>query len=363
MSHAATFLLLLCGSHAAAAPTVTKQFEDLFTTPQATPLTSPRTAEPTGTAVIVDASGIQSISGGNYVFNGTPAAESYYRTNTPWAHLAGRVFEWKGADGTSPRSFFSLNTANNSAGTLYQMDKTNATRIDWRDNSTAFSSTAPPALPTSYSMRMIARQNGGYFYVVGTNLWYVTAGRTAPTTYMYMSASAGSAHNYTMDSFSIYDVPSGGLVTEYGLATARDAAPANNTVIASEADCLVDLTWTPQANEVLDIQFRRTDDNNCFIMRCDQANSTIQLFQKTTGSEVSKAGPVAKTWTVGTPVRLHWMVIGAVICMPTTPSAVAFASATFQQTATGVKVASNNGTPTLANLIAWRSVLTGFPFV
>jgi hypothetical protein len=125
---------------------------------------------------------------------------------------------------------------------------------------------------------------------------------------------------------------------------------------------MLEFTWAAVTGETLDIQFRRTDDDNCWIVRLVQADAKIYLFEKTAGSETERGatGGTAQTLTNGTKYRIFIKFFGQKIYVFTAAETgalaqkVTYASAAFNATATGGKV-TKNGT----NLTAWPRTLTG----
>lgn len=342
-------------------PSVTYFVRLLFPNDVAAPIPSPYTE--LGSVGITDASNIVSVSGGSLVFAGVAVGDTYITSAITFAHLAGRVFEFPYAITGAYNFFPNVHTAaaRDDGDELGFIGTTAWYSRDGR-NAIAFTQT----VPASGTVRLIQRENGGYFFVVDTKLLWVTTSRASDARYFNVGLGGGANRGLQLPEVLGYTVPSGALTTEYGLATARVAAPANNTLIASEANCLADVTWTPQDGEVLDVQVRRTDDDNCWIVRCDQANSKIYLYEKQTGTETERGatGGIATTFNAGTAYRVSIYSDGQRIrARVNLTEKQNYVTAAFNATATGVKAASTVETPNLNNLIAWRVDLTGFPFV
>jgi hypothetical protein len=145
---------------------------------------------------------------------------------------------------------------------------------------------------------------------------------------------------------------SGIWASEYGPATNRVASPANGEVTTSEAEATVEVTWTAATGETYELSFRRTDDNNRYLVRCSQAGGTIRVYRVQAGVETElTGGTTTQTWTNGTQYRIVVKFVGTSIrvWVNTTNKNVATATS-FNQSATGVKSA---GGATTSNLIAW----------
>lgn len=151
------------------------------------------------------------------------------------------------------------------------------------------------------------------------------------------------------------------LVGQYaavtGLATAAAAAPTTGATLAQTADAIVELTWGVSPNQAVDLMFRRTDDDNCWIVRCDQAAGTIKLYDKQDGIETEH--DVGKTYAFSQyqyhriTVRMYgeaiYVYVGRPGAVTEEVKSVELAAA-FNKTATGVKIV---GTGAFKNLIAW----------
>jgi lysophospholipase L1-like esterase len=87
------------------------------------------------------------------------------------------------------------------------------------------------------------------------------------------------------------------------LASVYDATPTTPETVTSASDVWEEITWTPGADEVLELDFRKSDANNRFILRCDQAGGTIKLIQRLASTE-TEIQSAAQTWTVDTPYRV-----------------------------------------------------------
>lgn len=142
--------------------------------------------------------------------------------------------------------------------------------------------------------------------------------------------------------------------TDYGIATNRVASPAVDETTTSEANALIEMTWTAVTGETWELSTRRTDDDNRWIVRCDQAGSTIKLIERNAGVETERSS-AAQTWTNGTQYRLVVIQDGNTI--RTYVANVAkntYTSASFNNTATGVKTNKAG-----SNLVTYPRTLSG----
>lgn len=159
--------------------------------------------------------------------------------------------------------------------------------------------------------------------------------------------------------FEAFNAP-GGYAAQYGIATSRVASPASGETATMTADAIVEFTWTPAAAETLEVQFRRVDDNNCWLLRCDQAAGTLKLYEKSAGVETERDAGKTQTWSVGTAYRI--VIITDTATIRTFVANVlkhGYTTATFQQTATGVMV---GGFATGSNLVCYPRLAPPLPF-
>jgi hypothetical protein len=114
------------------------------------------------------------------------------------------------------------------------------------------------------------------------------------------------------------------------------------------------MEWTAVTGQIWDLMVRRTDDNNCWIVRADQTNSTIKLFEKSGGTETERA-TASFTWTNGQAFRILVFMEGNTIKVNyTSIEKLSYTSASFNNTATGVKTTRGG-----SNLVAWPRSISG----
>lgn len=326
---------------------------DEFTTNASAPLTSPRTCEPgPGTVTVTDATNVFSIANSKILASGTPAAESYIRTSIQLTQVAGQLVSAELA-WTAGRPYLAFSTGAPASNNGNVIQVISSTRIDIRENGNGLA-TVFGSVPARF--HIIKRPTAGYIFMCdNTIVWITNAGNAAQ--YASLAELAGLAVNHTWDGFRVVTMGAPWL-TSTGIATNAVASPGANEVTTQINNAIVEMTHTMVTNDVWNFMVRRTDDSNCWIIRGDQAGSTIKLFEKNAGVETER-GTSAQTWTNGTAYRLVVVmdgntirVITEVAGVPT--SKISYTSATFNASATGVKTDLAG-----ANLIAWPRVITG----
>lgn len=135
--------------------------------------------------------------------------------------------------------------------------------------------------------------------------------------------------------------------------------PVAGTVYSTVANGFICIEWRPSAAEILIIRFRRTDDDNCYRLECDQTNSTIKLFRRQAGVDTELNTGKTQTWLVTNQFRIAIRTDGTRIQTFTylsTGSAITpvqkhtATGETFNQTETGLTI---SGFVTTANLEVW----------
>jgi hypothetical protein len=172
---------------------------------------------------------------------------------------------------------------------------------------------------------------------------------------------SSTAENVEMDNWRLTTL-SGNYASDWGNATNRVAAPVTGEITTMPANGIVEFAWTVVAAETLDIQVRRVDDNNCWIVRLIQATGRIYLYEKVAGVETERGatGGIAQTLTAASTYRIIircegnsiWTAGQNVTLAQNAVGRHAYTSASFQNTATGVKV---SGFTTGANLATWAT--------
>lgn len=203
----------------------------------------------------------------------------------------------------------------------------------------------------TYDIAVVQRTAGSFmFYRVGTSgnytlIWVHNASSIASPkatlTFSFATSSIKADRFRELNIGTPFD-------TDTGLATDRKASPSANDTITMNADSIVEFTFTAATGVTVDIMVRRVDDNNTWILRCNQGASTIALIKKDTGVETSITSQ-AQTWTNGTSYRVLLICDTQSIKSFVNNTALSAVTAqSFNQTATGAKV-SVAGT----ELVSW----------
>lgn len=315
-----------------------------------------REAGAVGTLTVTDASNVLSLAGGEVVWSGTPAAGTGL-VSPALARVAGRVFICR--------------VTRRVAGTL---------RFGWHATATADGNitygfrttpgtTAQIGLAAGVVIALTGLASGDHDYATvlrlsGAFLLY-RSGDGQPWTLVWVASDDSTANLYARQthpgtvvvdhkakSSRVADL-GGAFASDYGLATDRKATSAAADTIAHAADCLVEHTITAATAVTQELWVRRTDASNGWIVRMDQAGSTIKLIELVAGVETERAS-TAQTWTNGTQYRV------VVICAGTTitpyvanVAKTGYASASTNQTATQAYV-SHAG----VDLVAWPRTVT-----
>jgi hypothetical protein len=119
------------------------------------------------------------------------------------------------------------------------------------------------------------------------------------------------------------------------------------------ANGLVEATWTAATGATYELDVRRTDNDNRWIIRCDQGGSTIKLIERNGGGETERSS-AAQTWTNLTAYRIvavcDTQSIKTVVGVTAKNS---YALASFNATATGVKTSH-----AVADLVSWPRTIS-----
>lgn len=208
------------------------------------------------------------------------------------------------------------------------------------------------SLLTTYQCVLVERSAGNLYFVKGGAWadWTLVFVGGSSTAALYPTVGAvAAASEAIVTTMRAADIPS--LSDNYSIATDRIATTVESDTITSEADTVIEHTITALTGVTQELMVRRTDDDNCWIVRMDQAGSTIKLIQKQGGVETERSS-TAQTWADSAQYRIQVQQYGLTIRVFVDIVAKgSYASASFNSTAMGVKV-SHAG----ADLVAWPSV-------
>lgn len=339
---------------------------DRFTTDAVAPLASPRTCEPgPGTLTLVQTDGSFATSGGQLVV--TAQSSSVWGdlslVGASQARSAGRALLATVQNWTDTFGWIGFNndaTPADSATAGVDAIRTDQTPrlLNAVTNGTTIITGLQFALSTTYQIAVVHRAAGCFHFVSGgafgtfptmTLIWVGNAGTGAGFPALSYHSQRGN-----VDDFRVIDL-GGSFATSTGIATAVSATPSNPTALTGTADGLIEFSWTVATGETLELDVRRTDADNRWIVRCDQGGSTIKLIERNATIETERAS-AAQTWTNGVQFRIVVLMQGTLIkTFVANAARASYSSATFNQAATGVNVA---GFATGAGLIAWPGTVT-----
>lgn len=144
--------------------------------------------------------------------------------------------------------------------------------------------------------------------------------------------------------------------TQYANASERKAVSVNgDTITASAGDALIEHTIVAATGVTQELMVRRTDDDNCLIIRMDFTAATIRVYEKVAGVETEKTGgTTTMTWVNATAYRIFVSLYGSAVRVTVATTPKNDATSSYNGSVTGVKV-SHAGT----DLIAWPVAITG----
>jgi hypothetical protein len=318
-----------------------------FSTDMAAPLPASLPVDVGGPLTVVQNDGQFSQSGGKLVF---PA-----QTTAAWGDL--HAVDASGRARVAGRALlfaFSL-TATQNAWIGWNNDNSPTTATTSTEIQAVYLGASMVAYPanigvasivatTDYEVAIILRSTGSLILIRGgifatwTLLWVNNSGNAA-TLYPAFSNfnSAGTLDNFRVLDLNVLDSR---FATDEGLAVARIASNSTGDAITQTADGWVEQTLTAATGVDKDLYVRWTDDNNCWIVRQNQAGSTVKLIEKVAGVETSR-GSVATTYTNAVAYRHIAICEGSVIKVYVdTTLKITYSSASFQATATTAKAPS-----------------------
>ena len=339
--------------------------QDLFTTDRIAGAVNGSACEPgPGSRTAVDTESKLTISGGNAVFAGGKAAPAY---GDPGALIgatqtrkAGRtiivdmamqsgtaVFGWGASAALARHGSFTTNGV------------TGYFRVNWGVAQGAFD-LIPFTLSVAYRLVLIQRSTGTFLIIYGGTeypVWTLAWIDDITVTASLYAVISNYNSVFVVDDVEVVDFDN--ILATNDWATSNFALPANPQTATSAANALVSFTWTPGAGEMLNLMFRRIDDDNTWLVRCDQAASKIYLYEKELGIETERGavGGLAQTWTIGNSYHIVVRFEDNDIRVSVgTAGKQVYTSATFQNTATGIKV---SGFAAGINLVSWPLRISG----
>jgi hypothetical protein len=324
--------------------------DDEFVTTEVAPMATPRACEPgPGSLVISDPANKIHISADDLIFDAGNNSVNTNVTSAAIAHSPGFALIFRGRVVTGQFDF-GFGTAAYTRRDSFEIAQ--PTGAIYTGGGISVTALIPIVNNTVYNFTIIRAQSGGAYFVANDVLyWYdntVNVAALLAWAAVYAPTSSGRLAYWR---HAQLPAP---WTTDYGIATARVALPAVNETITAEANANIEQTWQAVTGETWELSVRRTDADNRWIIRCDQAGSTIKLIKREAGAE-SELDSKAQTWTNGTSYRV-WVTLDGNRITTYVANAIKnnYASAAFNNAATGVHTNKAG-----ANLIAWPRVLSG----
>ena len=320
---------------------------DEFIVPEAAALTSPRTCEPGPGTLNVTGAAI-AIAGGKLVIDADTSAWKGVSSVGRFDPDAGLAIVTNCGTNTGTIlgfTFTSASTANADATgyTRHRKDAGNAYKVMGPTSATV------GTWDTGKHVSILRGANGCHYVRSGKLVW----ADGDITNHANNYATVGS-YNCAADieSLGVLSLPDNGYTawsTEFGAATNAVESPSSGETTTSAANSWNEFTWTVDAAETLEWMIRRTDDTHTWVVRCDQAGSTIKVIE-VNGSETERSS-TAQTWTDTSVYRV--VAIADDIDISTFVDGTAantYGSASYNKTVTGVKI---SGFAAGADLICW----------
>jgi len=213
---------------------------------------------------------------------------------------------------------------------------------------------------TFYTLTHVLRSVGSFVVIDGKLAAILTRGNESPT--FPVVGQAADGRNPSRSDYMRIAQLGGPWASDYGIATTRLAgARSANDTFAHEANALwIDFTLTtlPSSGNI-EIEFRRTDSNNCWKLQVTSA-STFSLVEVVAGTPTTRASITSNAngdrllcVMEGAKTRLMRFRAGA-----STNSSVYASVSTFTTQTSGVISSLGTG-GAISDLVTWPRVLSG----
>lgn len=287
-------------------PPITYLLRDQFTTDDAAPLTSPRTCEPgPSTITVTDTGNKLSISGAQLV---KATGATYKFVGSAQTRKGGLAFYCRDKITTTnnhAKIVLSTNGAAFTDGLRYHVGASNYVY----DSATAVATYGINPIADAFEETLVIERPTAGCIVLGRagiygkwTIIYIGYKSTATTLYPAYIVDESTAANGITKEFSTL-ILGGNCATDFGLASYYSATPTSPENVTGTINGFEEITWTPDTDEVLELEFGKADADNRHIIRCSQAGSTIKTIKVTAGTE-SELSTAAQTFTVGTAYRI-----------------------------------------------------------
>lgn len=302
-----------------------------------------------------NANALVAISGGELVANGANPAHFYAWTVPVVYRKCGRATSIDQTVRTNPNScsFRMMEGSNVYIGAQAQ----GTTQVRPNTLTGGVMCTDSIGSDSEWSWMLVMRETGGFVMIresgdpVGE--WQIVCVRNDGDTALIPRLHLPSgAINTNFDNFEVNDLE-GGFETQYGIATDYSLTTSNGETMVATTEGFFEHTITAQTGVTQEFMFRRQDDDNTWIVRMDQAGSSIELFSKEAAVETSR-GSAAYTWTNGSQYRVVVSLRGNYIQVMVNDTYRKIAvSSSIMAANTGLKV-SHAG----EELVAWPATVT-----
>lgn len=304
--------VLLFGNQDGGAPawTPTWLFRANFPTDASAPLTSPLAVD-VGELTIVDTNDYASVTGGKLLNSNHTGAftDPRFYDATARTRKAGLAAMFKSKNQVSQIGGWFVDTLGATAKSVlsvYQAAANSMRPYPGMDTGDSATNT------TEYAYACVLRDVGGYIFVKGgseytewTLLW---VDRAATTTPLYSLWSGNGGGSVWRDDLGVCELPSP-FDEDEGIATQIATSPDAGAEIAHEADGWIYAAWTAVTGQTWELDVRRANDDNRWIVRCSQGDGTIKLIERNAGTETERSS-ASQTWTNGTTYRVTVRAVG-----------------------------------------------------
>lgn len=147
---------------------------------------------------------------------------------------------------------------------------------------------------------IMLRNTNGAYYIDTDALIYSGKGAIPDVTYYLHQVNYDSTYKTNFIRAGL--LPATFRTAEFLCSTFK-ALPVNGDTFTVDKDSIIYIKWTVAAGEIINIRFRRVNDDNCMILRCDQAAGWMRIYRRQAAVETQLA-TVAAVWTVGNTYRL-----------------------------------------------------------
>lgn len=344
---------------------ITYLLRDQFSTAESAPIASPRTCEPgPGTLTIVDTGNKVSITGAGLHFASQTVSQTdpIVKDTATRARVPGRTFRI-----TTTAFKARMGWAQSGSTSADAIGITHSTGgIFVFDGLTTRGALFTLADSTQYTLECVMRDQGGMVFIQGgaytqrTLLWVESGNDLSDLTTTPLRAMLGYSNTGigVITSTDWQEIDYGGAWgARFGLATDYKLYNTAPITLNANADCLIEVVWFITTGEALEIRFRRVDDDNCWLLRCTQADSTVKLFTRVAGVETEFQAGKTRTFSNASRQRITIRCEGTRIITATAGIIQHNVTDTYNQTTAGlVKVSGTTYVPMCDTF-----PLTGFP--